>query len=93
MVQTWGGEKLIYKSWIFLVYHFNKPDDGAKAYTMLTPISAKKKGLFFQWEARIREIEKKKRGGGVFFRHQSVNFFLKRVEFCISLFPLFVPYV
>ena len=23
MVQTWGGEKFILKSWIFLVDHFN----------------------------------------------------------------------
>ena len=29
-----------------------------KAYTMPVPIF-KKKGVFFQWEARIREIEKK----------------------------------
>ena len=48
-----------------------------KTYTTLVPIFAKK-GVFFQWEARIREIKKK----GSFCRHESTIFW-KRVNFCM----------
>ena len=50
-----------------------------KTYTTLVPIFAKK-GVFFQWEARIREIKKK----GAFCRHEPAKFW-KRVTFCMYL--------
>ena len=42
----------------------------------------REKGVFFQWDAQIREIKKKRS----IFRHKSAKFW-KRVEFCMYLFP------
>ena len=52
-----------------------------KTYTTLVPIFAKK-GVFSQWEARIREIKKK----GSFCRHESMKFW-KMVKFGMYLLP------
>ena len=61
-----------------------KKNKQKKTYTTLVPIFAKR-GVFFQWEARIREI--KKNGSFSIYRHQSAKFW-KRVNFGMYLLPI-----
>ena len=59
--------------------HMPRPPRPTKMYTTLVPIFAKR-GVLFQWEARIREIKKKGN-----FASMSPRNFWKRVKFGMYL--------